>query len=467
MPGFRARAAVAAAALGVLATPAGAGAQAAGGNRCLTPGPLPATKPPVPLRLGLTPQLAGSAGAAQLPVAPEDDARAMAALQGLRVPDRPLVLRLNRMFWADGAAGIAHYAAQVDRYAAAGFRTELQVRYHPPDGHEGDMDGWLAYVRQVVATFAARPSVVELSITNEANLPVSPNTSDGVFKGVVEALVRGIAEARAALDARGRPDVTLGFTYASRYTPDADSAFFQAIGKAATPAFKRALDHVGLQVYPGLFFPPATTDAPGDVVDALALLRTCWLPQAGLGPGVHLWVTENGYATRGGVGEQQQAADLDGTLAAVSRVSGTLGVTDYRYFNLRDNRSTGSDLFDAVGLLFDDYRPKQAYAAFRAAEQRYGAATAVLKGAARPALRLRARPATVRRGRRTRVTFTVRTAGRPVADARIIVDRRVVRTSRTGRAALRLRLDGRPGLRTVRATLRGHRAATAHLRVRR
>ena len=45
--------------------------------------------------------------------------------------------------------------------------------------------------------------------------------------------------------------------------------------------------------------------------------------------------------------------------------SGTLGVTDYRYFNLRDNRPDGTDLFDNVGLLRPDYSRKPAFDLFR------------------------------------------------------------------------------------------------------
>ena len=112
-------------------------------------------------------------------------------------------------------------------------------------------------------------------------------------------------------------------------------------------------------------WPPATTDPAGDVIEALTLLRDCWMPEAGLGRDVALSVTENGYATRGGTGEERQAADLGATVDAVARWSGTLGMTDYRYFNLRDNGSSGGDLFDAVGLLFDDYREKPAYGVYR------------------------------------------------------------------------------------------------------
>jgi hypothetical protein len=29
----------------------------------------------------------------------------------------------------------------VRRYALVGFRSEIQVRYHPPEGREGDIEG--------------------------------------------------------------------------------------------------------------------------------------------------------------------------------------------------------------------------------------------------------------------------------------------------------------------------------------
>ena len=119
----------------------------------------------------------------------------------------------------------------------------------------------------------------------------------------------------------------------------------------------------------------------------MTLLRDCWMPKAGLGRDVALWVTQNGYATRGGAGEDREAADLTATLDALARYSGTLGITDYRYFDLRDNRSTRPDLFDAVGLLFDDYREKAAFAAFRGAVAAHGAAAPPAPAAGRPAPR--------------------------------------------------------------------------------
>ena len=119
--------------------------------------------------------------------------------------------------------------------------------------------------------------------------------------------MQGVIAARAEADRLGREDLSIGFSYAYRNSPESDDAFWEgsAQGRAA---FAAAVGHVGLQVYPGLFWPPATTDPAGDVIEAMTLLRDCWMPKAGLGRGVDLWVTENGYATRGGTGEERQAA---------------------------------------------------------------------------------------------------------------------------------------------------------------
>ena len=191
----------------------------------------------------------------------------------------------------------------------------------------------------------------------------------------MQAIVTGVSAARRQLDRMGRPDVKLGFSFAWRWVPTADAEFWQQLGSLATPEFRRALDYVGLQIYPGLVFPPASTpEAAGDdTVEALTLLRSCYLPLAGLGTRVGLWVTENGYATNLGRTEAAQDVALQSTLNAVHRYSGTLGVTDYRWFNLRDNVSSGTDLFDAVGLLRDDYSEKPAFATYRSEIQGIGA----------------------------------------------------------------------------------------------
>jgi len=359
-----------------LAGPTGAIGQAEPGPDCLTVD-LPALDAPAHLlRFGITPLSAGSAGTSQAEPKPEDAAAALNALRGLRPERKQLVLRLNRMFWSDGVPGIRRYAEIVDRYARAGFDSELQVRYHPPAGLEGDMRAWKRYVRQAVRILGRRPSVVALSITNEANFAISPNTSDGSYAGVRKAIVKGILAADRKLRRIGRTDIELGFSFAWRFTPASDRSFWEEIGARSTPRFRRALDYVGLQVYPGLVFPPVIrpgSTAGEETIEPLTLLRRCYMPKAGLGDEVDVWVSENGYATNLGRDETSQATNLSSTLEAVHRYSGTLGVTDYRYFNLRDNNSTGLDLFDAVGILRDDYTAKPAFGVLRDAIAGLGA----------------------------------------------------------------------------------------------
>jgi hypothetical protein len=361
----------AALALAILPTPA----FAQGGGDCLTADPPPSTGVVEDFRFGITPLLAGSVGVNQIPPEPEDTDAAQAALDELRPPGQELVLRLNRMFMADGREGIQRYARIVDRYARAGFRTELQVRYHPPDDLEGDMEAWREYVRTAVRVLGRRPSVTALSITNEANFSVSPNTSDGSYEGVRKAVVQGMVAADRERKRIGRRDIELGFSFAWRWIPSSDRAFWEEIGAMATPEFRKALDYVGLQVYPGLVWPPAPLpgrSAGDEILEALTLLRHCYMPKAGLGPEVDLWVSENGYPTNLGRTEASQRTDLAATLDSVYEYSGTLGISDYRYFNLRDNRSGGTDLFDAVGVLTDGYDRKPAFGTLRDGIADYG-----------------------------------------------------------------------------------------------
>ncbi len=346
-----------------------------GPDPCLSATVAEASAPETRIRFGITPQLAGTVGAEQGSVVAEDPARRRDALRALRPPHRAVVIRLNRLFMADGDAGIERFAARARRYARAGFAVESQVRYHPAPGQQGDIGAWRRFVRRAARALGANRALVSLTITNEVNLPLSANTSDGAFPGAIEAIVRGVPSARRALDRIGREDVELGFSYAYRYLPSSDTEFWQSIGERAGPRFAAALDYVGVQLYPGLFWPPALiTETAGEAtIEALALVRDCWMPQAGLGDEVEVWVSENGYSSNSRRPDERQAAELADTLAAVRAYSGTLGVRDYRYFNLRDNRPDGADIFDNVGLLRADYSRKPAYAVYRDAIERWGA----------------------------------------------------------------------------------------------
>jgi hypothetical protein len=326
-----------------------------------------------PLRFGIDPGIAGSAGGAQLPSVPDDPARDLAAVQALDPPNRAMVVRLNRLFWSDGQAGIDAFKRQVALYSGAGFYVELQVRYHPPQGEEGNIPAWLAYVRHVVDSFGANPRVISMTITNEDNVTFSSNTSDGSFAGAKDALIQGIEAASAEAQAKGYRQLRFGFTYAYRFSPQGDAAFFSYLGAHGGPAFQRALGFVGVDFYPGTIYPPAM--APGDtyraeLAQAAGVVRDCYGPMVGIGSAVPIWFTENGVPT-GVLTEAQQAAALTELAQAACAYSGTYNISDYRWFNLRDSSSNPPQSligpsFSSFGLLRDDYSAKPSFGAYRA-----------------------------------------------------------------------------------------------------
>jgi hypothetical protein len=340
-----------------------------------------------PLRFGVDPGVAGSAGGVQLPSTPDDLARDVSGAQGLRASGRVLVVRLNRLFWSDGDAGISTFKTLAARYAAAGLEVELQVRYHPGPGEDGNLAAWEAYVRHVVDVFGPDRHVVAMTITNEVNLTFSPNTSDGSYTAAKDALIGGIEAAHAEAVSHGFKQLRFGFTYAYRFSPPGDASFFSYLGAHGGAAFRAALGFVGLDFYPGTIYPPAM--APNDsyraeMAQALGTVRSCFAPLAGIPPGVPIWITENGVPTGASTDEAAQASALTQLVAAARDYSGTFDVTDYRWFNLRDSNSSpagslpgAATTFATDGLLRADYTPKPAYSAYQAAIAAYGRCAAV------------------------------------------------------------------------------------------
>src|SRR4051794_22263882 len=325
-------------------------------------------KPGPAVRMGVTP--AGEAGALgpKVPVVPVDQQRTYAALAELRPPgDAPFVLRLNRLFWSDGEAGLQRFAQAVAGYTSRGYLVELQVRYHPPAGNDGDVDGFVAYVREVVRRFGPNPRVVGLQVTNEVNFKISPDSSDGAYKDAPLALVRGVIAAKDEAARRGYGQLTIGFNWFYRTDPDSEDAFWRGLYANGGERFVHSVDWVGLDTYPGTVFPPA--EPPGGerdgVVAAMADLRVCRMPLAHLGESVPIHVEENGWPTGPGRSEEAQERALRDMVGAVDEFRGTFGVTDYRWFDLRDHNTSSSNFQHHYGLLRDDYSPKPAYAVFR------------------------------------------------------------------------------------------------------
>jgi hypothetical protein len=100
-----------------------------------------------PLRFGIDPGVAGSAGGLQLPSVPDDPAKDLAAVQALDPPGRIMVVRLNRLFWSDGQAGIDAFKAQAGLYTRAGFEVRSRsATTRPRARRETWPPGWLTCV---------------------------------------------------------------------------------------------------------------------------------------------------------------------------------------------------------------------------------------------------------------------------------------------------------------------------------
>jgi hypothetical protein len=332
-----------------------------------------------PLRFGIDPGIAGSAGGVQLPTVPDNQARDLAAVKQLRPEGHVLVVRLNRLFWSAGNKGIASFKRAAASYTRAGFDVEIQVRYHPTATEVGNIPGWEAYVRHVVDMLGTNPRVIAMTITNEVNITVSPNTSDGYYRGADAALVAGIEAAHAEAVKRGYSQLRFGFTYAYRFLPAGDASLFHYLAVHGGARFRKALGFVGVDAYPGTIYPPVIQ--PGQsygaaLARALGTVRDCYLRLAQIGPSTPIWITENGVPT-GKLSGAAQAAALTQLVDAAHAYSKTFNVTDYRWFNLRD--STAQPLTDATfssdGLLRADYSRKPSFGAYRELIERFGTTT--------------------------------------------------------------------------------------------
>jgi hypothetical protein len=320
------------------------------------------------LRLGINPSgVAGALGPA-VPAVPDRPEKTLAALQQLQpAGGAPLALRLNRLFWSGGEPLVRDFATRTHRYTSRGYLVELQVRYHPTKAQGGDIAGFVRFVRHVVRRFGADPRVVAMQVTNEANLTISPDSSDGAYKGVRDALIQGVIAAKDEARRDHYGQLTVGFNWVYRSDPSTDKSFWTELGAKGGPRFRQSLDWVGLDAYPGTFFPP--TEPPGGerdgLVNAMSVLRKCFMPTASLGPSVPIHVEETGWPTGPNRSEARQLAVTNELLRTLDDFRGTYNVTDARWFDLRDHNTSSANFQHHYGLLRDDYSAKPAFGAFR------------------------------------------------------------------------------------------------------
>ena len=281
-------------------------------------------------------------------------------------------VRLNRLFQADGRAGIRKFKRMARHYSRLGFNVELQVRYHPAPEQNGDIGAWLDYVRQVVRAFGPIKHVTALQITNEVNLTFSPNTSDGAYENAVQALARGVPVAKREARRLGYRRLKTGFNYAWRFG-DADADFWRAVGASGGKRLRSATDWVGIDAYPGTYIPGTFQNAGDALLEAIAQVRECYMPLAGFGRRTPIHLEELGYPTGPGRSEAAQKAALRGFVKTANRYRGTYNLTELNWFGLRDNNSAGPNFQSFFGLLRDDYSRKPAFGAYRKLVRRLGA----------------------------------------------------------------------------------------------
>ena len=306
------------------------------------------------------------------PVAPENPALRMAALEQLRPPGRPFVLHLYASYaGANGPSAARQVGGEIAEYGDAGFQTELVAAYRPAGGGSpADVSSFVQFVREAVQSLGRLPGFVSLQVTNEANQGGAPNTSDGYYAGARDALIDGVIAARGEIRKDGFGQVKVGFNWA--YSTDAEErAFWRYLGRRGGRRFVEDLDWVGLDAYPGTWGPALRGDglAAGTTrfMDrALRVLRDTYMPAAGIPRTVPLRVSETGYPTGPGRTDAMQVTVMKAAVEAVYHARGTYNIRGLRWFDLRDADSSSSSFESQYGLMRDDYSPKPAFGAYRA-----------------------------------------------------------------------------------------------------
>jgi hypothetical protein len=345
-----------------------AAAPAAGQAPCVAdfPDTAPPPQPGAKLRMGIYPGgPAGQLGPVPAPSVPEDQAKIFAALEQLRPPNSPFAVHVYRSYMTpeSEAEEEQEHRRLVDLYTARGYAVEIVIRYRRDD----DPGGFAEFVRGVVRRFGSNRLVKGFQVTNEVNLTFSPDSSDGAYAGSRDALIQGVIAAKDEARALRYDHVQIGFNWVYRTDPGNERSFWEYLGSAGGERFVKSLDWVGMDAYPGTFFPPRTEPSTtGDLmVHALSTLRKCSMPMAGIPDTVPIHVEENGYPTGPDRPYEDQRVAAEQMLGAVERYARVYNVTDYFWFDLRDADSASPNFQQQYGVMRDDYTPKPGFDVLR------------------------------------------------------------------------------------------------------
>jgi hypothetical protein len=320
------------------------------------------------LRFGVYPWAAAGAVGQVNPQVPDDPYKALSAVKHLQGA-RPMTVHIYGQYTGADPGEADRLISDARWWSDHDMLVEMVLRFRPA---RSDLaSGYVPWVETVTARLAAIHGVAAIQIGNEANNTVSAAAGDGAYPGAVQAIAAGVPAARQSVIAAGRPDIRIGVNWAPGTSPCQPDPLFSALQRAGGEALAQATGWVGLDVYPGTWSAPSPSVYPSTarvragIVSGLACLRRVQMPYAGLSSATTITVAETGWPTAVDRSELTQAAVLRAIVGAVQSVSGLYGVTDLRWFDLRDANTASGQLENGYGLLHDDYSPKPAFGAYR------------------------------------------------------------------------------------------------------
>jgi len=227
--------------------------------------------------------------------------------------------------------------------------------------YEGmELGGWLRLIRDIIEKYGN--SLYTLQITGEANLLNMPGAGDGYCPNVRQALVQGMIEARKAIKEFG-VSTNIGFGVALTWQCGND--FWEEIGRIGGEEFVEALDYVGFDFYPDVFWRIPLENIPAGIKMGLESFRQKDLKTGHIPETVPIRITENGWATNSERPYELQAKVLETVIRTIYDLREELNITHYELFGLRDANSSNDNFFYQFGIMRDDYTPKPAFEVYK------------------------------------------------------------------------------------------------------
>jgi hypothetical protein len=243
-----------------------------------------------------------------------------------------------------------------DHYLRRGRTLDLVAQFHSASG---DVGGYCAFVEDLVDRHGGALST--LQVAEEPNITDNPDL-DGWYPNVAEAIVSGVAAAKARARRRGLAGLRVGINTTPLIGPAA--GFLAGLKRLGGERFTADLDYIGLDFFPDVFRPLAGDRLAAVVTALLTGHRRDVLAPAGLGR-LPLIITESGWPTGPGRPPGRQAEVLETVVGVVAGQAAALGIAGYTHFSLRDACTADPGLLSRFGLLTDAYEPKPAFGAYR------------------------------------------------------------------------------------------------------